>query len=82
MSKVSDMPRKEWLFWDTDPQSVDPQKNAEYVIERIMDYGEDDDVRWMWHFYPAYLLRSVLEHSRVIHDKSKSLWEALLTTSR
>ena len=66
------------LFWDVDPKNIDPKKNARYVIERIMDFGYDSEVRWMWEYYPHKLLRDVAEHSRVIHDKTRPLWLSLI----
>lgn len=67
------------LFWDVDPKTIDPKKHARYIIERIMDFGTDEEVRWMWHYYPKSLLHDVAENSRVIHDKTRPLW-LLLTT--
>lgn len=65
------------LFWDTDPNKLDPQKHAKYIIERIMDFGNDDDVRWMRHYYPKSLLAEVVKKSRVLQSNSKTLWTLL-----
>lgn len=62
------------LFWDVDPRTTDPKKHAQYIIERILDLGDEKEVRWMSHFYPHSLIRRVLRESRVVHDKSKGLW--------
>lgn len=66
------------LFWDVNPKTIDPNKHAFYIIERIMDFGTDDEVRWMWYYYPHSLLRKVLKKSRVIHAPTRSLWSLLL----
>ena len=39
------------LFWDTDPKKIDKEKNARYIIERILDLGNDKEVKWMWDYY-------------------------------
>ena len=62
------------LFWDVDPKTIDPKKNARYIIERILDFGNDDEVRWLFGFYSSRLIKDVAARSRVLHDKSKSLW--------
>ena len=73
------MPRRRSLFWDVDPMDVDPEKNARYVIERILDYGEEDEIRWMWGAYPRDVIKHVLGLPRcVVHDKSRTFWELLL----
>ncbi len=36
------------LFWDVDPKTINPKKHARYIIERILDFSHDDEVRWLW----------------------------------
>ena len=75
----SAMPRRASLFWDTDPSRVDPEEHARYVIERIMDFGTDEEGRWMWKAYPREVLRRVLTLPRsVVHPKSRAFWELML----
>ncbi len=68
------------LFWDTDPKKLDLQKNAKYIIERIMDFGNEDEARWMRQYYPKSLLAEVVKTSRILGSSSKILWTSL--TSR
>lgn len=65
------------LFWDVDPATIDPDKNAKYIIERIMDFGNDQEARWIYRKYPRSLLHDVVKKSRSLHPQSKVLWEAL-----
>ncbi len=65
------------LFWDTDPNKLDIQKHAKYIIERIMDFGNDDEVRWMKKQYPKATLAKVCQSSKQLHQSSKSLWTLL-----
>mgnify|MGYP001577696491 CR=1 FL=1 len=62
------------LFWDVDVNTIDPQKHARYIIERILDFGNDKEARWMAHYYSPSLIRDTLRTSRVLHEKSKALW--------
>ena len=66
------------LFWDTDPEKIDPKKNARYIIERILELGEDEEVRWMWNFYDKSLLKRAVEKSRSLRPETKKLWSNLL----
>ena len=66
------------LFWDVDPKKIDPQKHAEYIIERILDFGLDKEVRWMWKHYDHSLIKKVVYNSRVLHDKSRVFWKLIL----
>ena len=65
------------LFWDVDPKTIHPKRHARYIIERILDFGNDKEVKWMWHMYPRSLIRDVVENSRVIHAPTRSLWTLL-----
>lgn len=65
------------LFWDTDPKKLDINKNAKYIIERIMDFGNDDEVHWMRQQYSKELLAEVCRKSRQLQANSKALWMLL-----
>jgi len=51
------------LFWDTNPKKIDVKKNAQYIIERIADLGNDKEARWVLGFYNKQLLRRVISKS-------------------
>lgn len=84
---MNDMPKKksapkaikfrQSLFWDVDVKTIDPKKHAVYIIERIMDFGNDREVKWMWYSYPRSLLYKVVSTSRVLHAQTRPLWKAL-----
>jgi len=63
------------LFWDVDPKTINLKKHARYIIERVLDFGNDKEVRWLAHFYPSSLIKKTMAHSRVLHNKSKALWQ-------
>jgi hypothetical protein len=68
---------RQTLFWDVDPKTIDPEKHAKYIIERILDFGNDEEVTWMWHTYPKTLIRDITENSRVLQEPTRALWRLL-----
>ncbi len=73
------MPLRPSLFWDVDPKTIDPEKNARYVIERILDFGEPKEVRWLFKQYSQTEIKRVMNLPRSqVDPKSKSLWSLLL----
>lgn len=68
------------LFWDVDPKNIDPQKNAQYVIERILDFGNDKEVKWMWDQYDKKLLKKIVFKSRCLRPRTKNAWILLTKT--
>lgn len=65
------------LFWDVDPKTIDQKKNARYIIERVLDFGTDSEVRWLCRNYSAGLIKKTIKTSRVLHSKTKKLWSLL-----
>lgn len=73
------MPQRPSLFWDVDPKTVDPKKHARYIIERILDFGEPGEIRWLFARYSHKRMRDVVNLPRsVVNEKSKALWSLLL----
>jgi len=68
------------LFWDTNPDKIDIQKNAQYIIERILDFGSDIEVNWLWQTYDKSFLEKIVSKSRSLRPSSKILWTLLLKT--
>lgn len=66
------------LFWDVNPKKIDPKKNAQYVIERILDLGNDKEVRWLWNYYDKDFLERIVEKSRCLMPQTKNLWLLML----
>ena len=65
------------LFWDTDIKKIKIKKNAKYIIERILDFGNDQEVRWMNRRYSKSQIKKVVKTSRVLRPKTKNLWELI-----
>ena len=39
------------LFWDTDFESIDWQRNSEWIIQRVFDYGNEAEIKETIRFY-------------------------------
>lgn len=66
------------LFWDTNPKKIDPKKNAQYIIERVADFGNDKEVAWVLDYYNKPLLKRVILKSRCLRPRTKALWTLLV----
>lgn len=75
--KPKPMKFRQSLFWDVDPKTIDPKKHARYIIERIMNLGNDHEVHWMAHYYQTKLLKDVAMHSKALDPKSRVLWSLI-----
>ena len=67
------------LFWDIDPETIDLEKNARYVIERIFDYGKDEEVRWLFQQYGKERIKFTFNRFKIaLTPKSRTFWNAIL----
>ena len=57
------------LFWDVDPATIDPEKHARYIIERVLQSGDSNEIEWLFKFYLHQRIRQVLKRERVQVDK-------------
>lgn len=69
---------RQTLFWDTNPNNIDTKKNAQYIIERVLDFGNDKEVQWLCHFYNRSLIKKIVVKSRSLRPETKNLWILLL----
>ena len=65
------------LFWDVDPKTIDPEKNAKYIIERVLDLGYDNEIKWLWNYYSHDFISKTVKNSRTIFPFTKNLWQEL-----
>lgn len=70
------------LFWDTALDKIDCDKHAAYVVERVSDYGDIEDWRWLLDYYGGARVREIVTASRRISKKSANLWRLLLDIPR
>lgn len=74
---IKPMRFRQSLFWDVDPKTIDPKKHARYIIERMLDFGNDDEARWVYRMYPHSFIFDTVKRSRVLRPETRVLWEAL-----
>lgn len=66
------------VLWDVDGAKVDEVVHARFLIERILETGDDEQVRWMLGRYPRDQVADVARVSRRLSCKSSRSWQALL----
>lgn len=69
------IPREfEYLFWDTSIEKIGLRRNASYIIERVLEYGDLDAVEWLSIVYTGMRIIETLMTSRKISTKSRTFW--------
>lgn len=58
------------LFWDVDPDSIDLDKHARFVIERVLTRGSADDFSELQRTYGKDRIRQELRNCRSLDPKT------------
>ena len=62
------------LFWDTDLDSFKPEDYPDYVIFRVLEYGDETALVWLRKTCPESEIRRVLRTERRFSLKSANFW--------
>ncbi len=69
-------------FWETDLARINRQRHESYIIERVIEYGDDRAIHWLKaNFTPAQIAR-VVRASRAISPNTANLWALILKIPR
>lgn len=69
-------------FWDIDFKKLDATKYPYYVIERILEYGDEKAVKWMMDNFKKTQIKYTLIKRRGISKKSAVYWALILNISK
>ncbi len=61
-------------FWNVDFDTLDAEKNAKYILERILDLGDEETVKWMKKTFSKKDILNALKNNRKISKKSLNFW--------
>jgi len=62
------------LFWDVDVERIDLERNAEYVISRILEWTTPPALEWLESQYAARRILEVNRTSRKVSKRSREFW--------
>lgn len=65
-------------FWDVEFKKIDPKKSKIYVIRRILDYGDEKAVTWMYKNFKKSEMKNALSNFRGYSQKSANYWALIL----
>ncbi len=67
---------KKSLFWDIEPGSLSPESHWFFIIERMLEFGDIEDLRWMKKTFTSEQIRYTVEKSRNLTLRSRSFCKA------
>lgn len=70
--------RMERYFWEVDVDRMDLEKHKNYVIERVLDWGKTDDVKWLLARYGKEGIKEALRQRRGLSRSTAVFWADML----
>ena len=65
------IPKKMYkYFWDVKPKEISPKKDKKFIIERLLEYGDLEEMRWIQKNFNIDDIKEVLITSRKISPKT------------
>ena len=66
------------LFWDVNLKNNEIQKNASFIIGRILEYGDENDIKWMLQNFKISQIKQILSKKKNLSSKSANYWAFIL----
>jgi len=69
-----------WLFWDVDLNTVEPERDAAFILGRVLERGRLFDVRWAIRRYGLERIHTFLRDAAhtELSERTTIFWRALL----
>lgn len=68
---------KKSLFWDVDREKLSIERDWYFIIERILEFGDIDDILWMESTFPKDKITETIKKSRILSNKTRSYCKAV-----
>ena len=62
------------LFWDVKWGDFDPHSFPDYTIARILEYGDEDAVKWLRQAFTVEAIKRVIANERRLSPRSANFW--------
>lgn len=68
-------------FWDTAIENIDLKENKDYVVGKILEYGNARAIKWLFNTYDKKAIYQVTQTNRELSTNTAKAWERYLYAS-
>ncbi len=69
-------------FWDVDFSKLNKEIHTSFIIERILEEGNEKATRWMRDNFDTAQIKNVLFNSKNLSPKSANYWQLIFNLKR
>ena len=70
------------FFWEYEGNEIEIQENWFFIIERLLEYGDFEAVKWAFKHFDQSQLVEVVKASRNLSKKTASMWQNYFNLSK
>jgi hypothetical protein len=64
-------------FWDINFKDLDLKDDYFFIIERVLNFGNADSIKWLKKNYNKDKIKEVVQNSRNLNDKTRNFWNII-----
>ncbi len=65
-------------FWDVDPNELSFEEHSRFIAERILNFGNLEDVNWLFSHIDTQFIKTLVKNSRTLNNKTRNFWQTML----
>lgn len=69
-------------FWDVNFSELSKENYSSFIIERILEYGDERAVKWMKKNFNISEIKNVICKSKNLSQKSANFWQFMFNLKR
>ncbi|WP_241243549.1 DUF6922 domain-containing protein [Caldicellulosiruptor changbaiensis] len=76
MDSQTQIPEKfKKFFWDIEFEDLDIQRHKAFIITRLLNFGDQDCIKWLFSTYSKEEIKDVVKNSRSLLKKPARFWQ-------
>jgi hypothetical protein len=64
MAKIKIPKSLQWLFWSYKIESLDLERDKDYIISQVLNYGTEKELKWLFKVYPEKEIKKIVKNPR------------------
>ena len=77
MSRIKKISLDKTIFWDVDFKDLNYKKDAVFVIQKVLNYGDEKDYQEIKRVYSLKKIKAVAKEVNYINKKSLNFWSII-----
>jgi hypothetical protein len=76
------IPVRKEILWDLDPMKLDPKKNKALIIERVLSYGNLEELKFLITYYGLKIIRQTVKNIGYFDPKTVEFITTYLSVNK